>query len=107
MPGYKNIFLVLYLIQRYFTGNMVQTTAASVVGRNVRKLREQSGESILLLCRRIGMSRKFWYDIEDGSKNPSITSVERIAGALSAALGRKVSINDLLEVNGRKSQKVR
>lgn len=61
-----------------------------VVRRNIRDLRERSGKTKTELCRSIGMSRRFWDDVEDGNKEPSMSSLVRIAEALD------VTVRDLL-----------
>src|SRR2546425_2456898 len=50
-----------------------------VVGRNIQRLREKSGKTKSDLSASIGMSRKFWDDVENGNKEASISSLERIA----------------------------
>ena len=62
-----------------------------VVGRNIQRLREKSGKTKSDLSASIGMSRKFWDDVENGNKEASISSLERIATALA------VTVSDLTE----------
>jgi transcriptional regulator with XRE-family HTH domain len=56
------------------------------VRRNIRRLREESGRTKTDLCASINMSRRFWDDVENGVKEPSITTLERIAEALDVTL---------------------
>jgi transcriptional regulator with XRE-family HTH domain len=65
--------------------------AQHAVTSNIRRLREESGKTKTELCLSIGMSRAFWDDIENGNKEPSISTLERIATALG------VTVTDLIE----------
>lgn len=68
---------------------------------NMRELRLQSGKSMGVLCESIGMSRRFWHDVENGLKEPSVSTLQRIAKALG------VTVRDLLtERKGRKGELV-
>lgn len=68
-----------------------------LVGRNIQRLREElfkkHGKTVTEICASIGMSRAFWADIENGRKEASISTLERIAGVLG------VSASDLLSDN--------
>lgn len=70
-----------------------------VVGRNIRRLRESSEETLTDLCASIGMSRAFWGKIEKGEQEPSISTLERIASALN------VTVHDLLSESGNGHKK--
>ncbi len=72
--------------------------AKFVVGRNIRRLREESGKTQISLCGSIGMSRAFWNEVEKGNQDPSTSTLARIAKALG------VTIRDLYDepANGRK-----
>ena len=68
----------------------------SLIGANIRHLREESGRSIAELCEPQGWSRAFWNDLERGKKTASLQRLEEIARILSRALGSDVSVRDLL-----------
>lgn len=57
----------------------------------IRRLREESGKSLRELCGPIGMSQAFWCEVEAGKKEPSLTTLERMATALG------VNVRDLLK----------
>lgn len=57
------------------------------VSANIRRLREKSGKTKAELCRSIDMSRRFWDDLENGTKEPSVTTLQRIAKALDVEVG--------------------
>ena len=63
------------------------------IGENVRRLRKQAGLSVdeLLAREWIPISRPYWYQIENGVCNPSITNLVVVAEALG------VSLRELLE----------
>src|SRR5437016_3481179 len=64
-----------------------------IIGENVRRLRKEAGLSVddLMERKRIPISRPYWYEIEQGVCNPSITNLVVVAEALG------VSLRDLLE----------
>src|SRR5436309_13766370 len=64
-----------------------------IIGENVRRLRKQAGLSVdeLMERKRIPISRPYWYEIEQGVCNASITNLVVVAEALG------VSLRDLLE----------
>jgi transcriptional regulator with XRE-family HTH domain len=63
---------------------------ASPVGRNIRRIRKQSGYSQAHLAELARTSQSWICRIERGNENPSLASVTRIAGAL------QVDVLDLL-----------
>jgi transcriptional regulator with XRE-family HTH domain len=80
-------------------GEMKRLAAA-----NIRYFRERSGKTMTALCASVGMSRAFWTDLEKGNKEPSISTLERIATAL------EVTIHDLLserKLNGNSGTRKR
>jgi transcriptional regulator with XRE-family HTH domain len=72
-----------------------------IVRTNIRELRERSGKTKSELCASIGMSRRFWDDVESGAKEPSVSSLDRIAEALG------VTIHDLLQPHKPKRSRER
>ena len=60
------------------------------LGTNVRALRRRQGLTKALLCLMAGISRPLLDDIEKGKANPTLATLEKIAGALG------VTVSDLL-----------
>lgn len=65
-----------------------------VIGENIRRMREHSGKSVAELCAPLGMSRAFWYDVEKGRKEATLTTLERIAGALGVNVFEIIKAHD-------------
>ena len=61
--------------------------AASCLGARVRELRHERGLTLKALGRSAGLSHPFLSQLERGLARPSVTSVERIAGALDVPVG--------------------
>jgi transcriptional regulator with XRE-family HTH domain len=57
------------------------------VGEHVRRLRVQAGMSLRTLARQSGFSPSFMSQVENGQVSPSISSMEKIAGAVGVSLG--------------------
>ncbi|WP_341252570.1 helix-turn-helix domain-containing protein [Euzebya pacifica] len=66
--------------------NSEQLTPGSVVGRNVRRLRERRGLSLADLGTRAGVSKTTVHDLEGGTANPRLETLYAIATALSVGL---------------------
>ncbi|ODT87385.1 MULTISPECIES: helix-turn-helix transcriptional regulator [unclassified Phenylobacterium] len=60
------------------------------VGLNVKRLREAQGISQEDLADRAGVHRTYVSGVERGVRNPTITVLEKIAGALAAPLAELV-----------------
>ncbi len=58
------------------------------MGEHVRRLRVEAGLSVRTLARQTGFSASFMSQLENGQVSPSISSMERIAGALGVTLGQ-------------------
>ena len=52
------------------------------LGKNIRRIRELKGMSQGDICRVTGMDRGYISRVENGSKNPTIINLEKIANAL-------------------------
>ena len=61
--------------------------AEQTVGEAVRQLRENLRISVRTLASQAGFSPSFISQVENGQASPSISSLERIAGALGVTLG--------------------
>jgi transcriptional regulator with XRE-family HTH domain len=53
-----------------------------VLGRNVRRLREEAGTSQEEVAFRAGLNRAYLSDVERGARNPTVRVVGRLAKAL-------------------------
>jgi transcriptional regulator with XRE-family HTH domain len=58
------------------------------LARNLRKLRQAKGVSQEAFADEAGLHRTYISDLERGSRNPTITVVEKIARALGVPLGQ-------------------
>lgn len=58
------------------------TTISKKLGNNIRKIREEKSMSQGSICRITGMDRGYISRVENGSKNPTISNLEKIAKAL-------------------------
>lgn len=59
-----------------------------VVGQRVRSLRQAAGMTLRTLATRTDFSPSFISQVENGLVSPSISSMEKIAGALGVTLGQ-------------------
>jgi transcriptional regulator with XRE-family HTH domain len=57
------------------------------LGANVRRLREASDRSQEAFADDAGLHRTYVSDVERGTRNPTITVVEKLAKALGVTLG--------------------
>ncbi len=57
-------------------------TISKKLGDNIRRIRESNGMSQGDICRITGMDRGYISRVENGSKNPTISNLEKIANAL-------------------------
>ena len=67
--------------------------ALEKLGRNLRRLREESGFSQLRLGLESGVSLHYISDLECGRRNPSFLVLFRIAKALGVGIGELVDID--------------
>ena len=58
------------------------TTISKKLGENIKKIREAKGMSQGDICRITAMDRGYISRVENGSKNPTISNLEKIAKAL-------------------------
>jgi len=52
------------------------------LGDNIKKIRLQKEMSQGDICRALGVDRAYISNIESGNKNPTLATIEKIAGAL-------------------------
>jgi transcriptional regulator with XRE-family HTH domain len=67
------------------------TGVAKKLGENIKRLRAEKGMSQGDLCRALELDRAYMSNVESGNKNPTLATIEKIAGALG------VSANELLK----------
>ena len=61
------------------------------LGQNLKKIRNSKGISQGDISRKLNMDRGYISSIENGKKNPTLTTLEKIAGALG------VGVDDLIK----------
>ncbi len=66
----------------------MSTRIGKLVGRAVREQRERLGLSQEAVARRAKMDRAYLSNLENGSRNPSVDVVERLAKALDTTPGQ-------------------
>ena len=56
--------------------------ASQKLGENIKKIRLQKKMTQGDICRALGVDRAYISNIESGNKNPTLATIEKIAGAL-------------------------
>lgn len=67
------------------------SNSSKKLGNNIRKIREEKGLMQIDLCKKLEVDRAYMSNIENGKKNPTLLTVEKIAKALN------VPASELLE----------
>ena len=67
------------------------TNPAKKLGENIRRIRLTKDMTQGDLCRKLEVDRAYMSNIESGKKNPTLSTIERIAKALN------VSIEELIK----------
>ena len=67
------------------------SNSAKKLGDNIKRIREAKGMTQGDLCRKLEIDRAYMSNVESGKKNPTLATIERIAGALG------VSIEELMK----------
>jgi transcriptional regulator with XRE-family HTH domain len=65
--------------------------SARKLGENIRKIREEKQMTQIELCRKLSVDRAYMSNVENGKKNPTLLTMEKIAKALG------VSIEELMK----------
>lgn len=65
--------------------------SAKKLGNNIKRIRLKKGMSQGDICRKLGVDRSYISNVESGNKNPTLSTIEKIAKALA------VKVKDLLE----------
>ena len=64
---------------------------AKKLGDNIRRIRLEKGMTQGDLCQKLDVDRAYMSNIESGKKNPTLSTIERIANSLD------ISIEDLMK----------
>ncbi|OGM24336.1 DNA-binding protein [Candidatus Woesebacteria bacterium RIFCSPHIGHO2_01_FULL_39_28] len=67
------------------------STSAKKLGVNIKRIRETKGMTQGDLCRKLEIDRAYMSNVENGNKNPTLATIEKIANALD------VSIDELMK----------
>lgn len=70
---------------------MEKGASAKKLGANIKKIRASKNMTQGDLCRKLGVDRAYMSNVENGKKNPTLATIEKIADALG------VSTNALLK----------
>ncbi len=66
-------------------------TSAKKLGNNIKRVRLEKGMSQGDICRKLGVDRSYISNVESGKKNPTLSTITKLAKALG------VSISELLK----------
>ncbi|MCR4334888.1 MAG: helix-turn-helix domain-containing protein [Patescibacteria group bacterium] len=66
---------------------MEKRASARKLGANMKKIRLAKKMSQGDLCRKLGVDRAYMSNVENGKKNPTLATIEKIAGALGVSVG--------------------
>ena len=67
------------------------TNSAKKLGDNIKRIRTAKGMTQGDLCRKLELDRSYMSNVENGNKNPTLATIEKIAKALG------VSIDELMK----------
>lgn len=67
------------------------STSAKKLGENIKRIRALKNMTQGDLCRALDLDRAYISNVENGNKNPTLATIEKIAGALD------VSVDELLK----------
>jgi transcriptional regulator with XRE-family HTH domain len=65
--------------------NIILMQSSKKLGENLRKLRLKKGLSQGVLANKLGVDRAYISNIENGRMNPTLSTLEKIAGALGVS----------------------
>lgn len=83
-----NSYAVNYCTQSHSVDLMA--TLAAKLGQRIKDLREERGSSQREFALMVGMNKTYIGDIELGKRNPSLKSLERIAGGFGLSVGKLI-----------------
>ena len=61
------------------------------LGQNLKKIREQKGMTQGDICRALNLDRGYVSSVENGKRNPTLSTLKKLADAL------KISVDELLK----------
>ncbi len=61
------------------------------LGKNIKRIREQKGMTQGDICRALNLDRGYISSIENGKRNPTLSTLKKLADAL------KISVDELLK----------
>jgi len=64
-----------------------KNTSAKKLGANIKKIRLAKKMSQGDLCRKLEVDRAYMSNVENGKKNPTLATIEKIADALNVSVG--------------------
>ncbi len=67
------------------------SNSAKKLGENIRKIRLAKGMTQGDLCRKLDVDRAYMSNVETGKKNPTLSTIERIAKALGVSVKELVA----------------
>jgi transcriptional regulator with XRE-family HTH domain len=56
--------------------------SAKKLGRNMKRIRLEKGMTQGDICRKLGLDRAYISNLENGKKNPTLATIEKLAAAL-------------------------
>ena len=65
--------------------------SAKKLGENMKRIRFENGMSQSDICRKLGVDRSYISNVENGNKNPTLSTITKLAKALG------VSVDELLK----------
>ena len=66
--------------------NMTAGNSAKKLGENIKKIRLAKDMTQGDLCRKLEVDRAYMSNVESGKKNPTLSTIERIAKALDVSI---------------------
>ncbi|OGZ17184.1 MAG: DNA-binding protein [Candidatus Lloydbacteria bacterium RIFOXYC12_FULL_46_25] len=68
------------------------SNAAKRLGKNIRRIHLEKGMAQGDLCRVLNLNRAYMSNMESSKKNPTLATIERLAGALEVTSDRLLVI---------------
>jgi len=69
-----------------YTKTVDMNNSAKKLGDNIRRIRLAKDMTQGDLCRKLGLDRAYMSNVESGKKNPTLSTIERIAKALNVSI---------------------
>jgi DNA-binding XRE family transcriptional regulator len=87
-PRQRNLSLIVCRPIGYIPVHLVRMDVRNRLAKNVRLLRRRKGWSQEAFAEEAGLHRTYISDLERGSRNPTITVVDKLATALGVTVGQ-------------------